>query len=156
MAKDKKGPPPVDGNGIVMAADLNIKDCTVGAESGYGSAIKGVNGTEKLSLDFATVEATGTQGSICNIGELVIKNSDIVQPSGAAFDTELHGIALNGELVKKVVIEADNTNSIEHVETDVSLRRPGIYTIEGMKMNGEWESLPAGMYIVDGVKMVKK
>ena len=338
-----------DGNGIVMAADLNMKDCTVGAESGYGSAIKGVNGTEKLSLDFATVEATGTEGSICNIGELVIKNSDIVQPSGATFDAtlkgvalngaivtdkvvietdylglsfceekvtkkncdklgeiegvsgkvtydretktltledattstdklivnnyidglnmklvgsnkmkseycliespehemkisgpgslegestvsaciyisnipftiedctinlkgrngiegyinspgtliirnanvtaegtdnaigglssltlegcsitqpagatfdaELHGIALNGELVKKVVIEADNTNSIENVQTDVSLRRPGIYTIEGMKMNGEWESLPAGMYIVDGVKMVKK
>lgn len=339
-----------DGNGIVMAANLNIKDCTVGAESGYGSAIKGVNGTEKLSLDFATVEATGTEGSICNIGELVIKNSDIVQPSGATFDAtlkgvalngaivtdkvvietdylglsfcnekvtkkncdkldeiegvsgkvtydretktltledatietdkdivnnyidglnmklvgsnkmktekwhieslthemkisgpgsleaessgdacisvcsapftiedctinlkggngiygafvdypfaliirnanvtaectysaiegissltlegcsitqpagatfdaELHGIALNGELVKKVVIEADNTNSIENVQTDVSLRRPGIYTIEGMKMNGEWESLPAGMYIVDGVKMVKK
>lgn len=339
-----------DGNGIVMAADLKMMDCTVGAESGYGSAIKGVNGTEKLSLDFATVEATGTEGSICNIGELVIKNSDIVQPSGAAFDAtlkgvalngaivtdkvvietdylglsfceekvtkkncdklgeiegvsgkvtydretktltledatiekdknivnnyidglnmklvgsnkmkteewqieslnyemkisgpgsleaesskyaciyvsngpltiedctinlkggngiddvfvdypyaliirnanvtaegtdyaigglssltlegcsitqpagaafdaELHGIALNGELVKKVVIEADNTNSIENVQTDVSLRRPGIYTIEGMKMNGEWESLPAGMYIVDGVKMVKK
>ena len=339
-----------DGNGIVMAADLKMKDCTVAAESGYGSAIKGVNGTEKLSLDFATVEATGPEGSICNIGELVIKNSDILQPSGAAFDAtlkgvalngaivtdkvlietdylglsfcnekvtkkncdklgeiegvsgkvtydretktltledatietdkdiinnyidglnmklvgsnkmktekwhieslthemkisgpgsleaessgdacisvcsapftiedctinlkggngiygafvdypfaliirnanvtaectysaiegissltlegcsitqpagaafdaELHGIALNGELVKKVVIEADNTNSIENVQTDVSLRRPGIYTIEGMKMNGEWESLPAGMYIVDGVKMVKK
>lgn len=339
-----------DGNGIVMAADLNITGCTVGAESGYGSAIKGVNGTEKLSLDFATVEATGTEGSICNIGELVIENSDIVQPSGAAFDATLkgvaqngaivtdkvvietdflglsfceekvtkknydklgeiagvsgkvtydretktltledatietynvivknyidglnmklagsnkmksgdwlieslshemkisgpgsleaelplstciyigngpftiedctinlkgqngidgvlgygtyaliirnanvtvectnhaiaglssltlegcsitqpagaafdaesYGIALNGELVKKVVIEADNTNSIENVQTDVSLRRPGIYTIEGMKMNGEWESLPAGMYIVDGVKMVKK
>lgn len=338
-----------DGNGIVMAADLKITGCTVGAESGYGSAIKGVNGTEKLSLDFATVEATGTEGSICNIGELVIENSDIVQPSGAAFDATLkgvalngaivtdkvvietyflglsfceekvtkknydklgeiegvsgkvtydretktltledatietykvivknyidglnmklagsnkmtgdwlieslshemkisgpgsleaelphstciyigsapftiedctinlkgqngidgvmgygtyaliirnanvtvectnhaiaglssltlegcsitqpagaafdaesYGIALNGELVKKVVIEADNTNSIENVQTDVSLRRPGIYTIEGMKMNGEWESLPAGMYIVDGVKMVKK
>lgn len=340
-----------DGNGIVMAADLKMKDCTVGAESGYGSAIKGVNGTEKLSLDFATVEATGPEGSICNIGGLVIENSDITQPSGAAFDAtlkgvalngaivtdkvmietdylgvlfcekkvskkncdklgeiegvsgkvtydretktltledatietdkvivtnsidglnmkligsnkmysrkwpiatlgremkisgpgsfeveaerhdvaciyvsnasftiedctinlkggsgiaglsdrhgaltirnanvtaegsgpatedlssltlegcsitqpagaafdaELHGIALNGELVKKVVIEADNTNSIENVQTDVSLRRPGIYTIEGMKMNGEWESLPAGMYIVDGVKMVKK
>lgn len=338
-----------DGNGIVMAADLKMMDCTVGAESGYGSAIKGVNGTEKLSLDFATVEATGTEGSICNIGELVIENSDIVQPSGAAFDATLkgvalngaivtdkvvietdflglsfceekvtkknydklgeiegvsgkvtydretktltledatietdkvivknyidglnmklagsnkmrgdwlieslshemkisgpgsleaelpnstciyigsapftiedctinlkgqngidgvmgygtyaliirnanvtvectnhaiaglssltlegcsitqpagaafdaesYGIALNGELVKKVVIEADNTNSIENVQTDVSLRRPGIYTIEGMKMNGEWESLPAGMYIVDGVKMVKK
>ncbi len=339
-----------DGNGIVMAADLNMKDCTVGAESGYGSAIKGANGTEKFSLDFATVEATGTEGSICNIGELVIENSDILQPSGAtfdatlkgvalngaivtdkvmietdylgvlfceekvtkkncdklgeiegvsgkvtydretktltledatietykvivknyidglnmklagsnkmnsgdwlieslshemkisgpgsleaelplstciyigngpftiedctinlkgqngidgvlgygayaliirnanvtvectnhaiaglssltlegcsitqpagaAFDAESYGIALNGELVKKVVIEADNTNSIENVQTDVSLRRPGIYTIEGMKMNGEWESLPAGMYIVDGVKMVKK
>lgn len=339
-----------DGNGIVMAADLKMTGCTVGAESGYGSAIKGVNGTEKLSLDFATVEATGTEGSICNIGELVIENSDIVQPSGAAFDATLkgvalngaivtdkvvietdylglsfceekvtkkncdklgeiagvsgkvtydretktltledatietykvivknyidglnmklagsnkmnsgdwlieslshemkisgpgsleaelplstciyigngpftiedctinlkgqngidgvlgygayaliirnanvtvectnhaiaglssltlegcsitqpagatfdaesYGIALNGELVKKVVIEADNTNSIENVQTDVSLRRPGIYTIEGMKMNGEWESLPAGMYIVDGVKMVKK
>lgn len=338
-----------DGNGIVMAADLKITGCTVGAESGYGSAIKGANGTEKLSLDFATVEATGTKGSICNIGELVIENSDILQPSGATFDATLkgvalngaivtdkvmietdylgvlfceekvtkkncdklgeiegvsgkvtydretktltledvttstdklivnnyidglnmklvgsnkmkseycliespehemkisgpgslegestvsaciyisnipftiedctinlkgrngiegyinspgtliirnanvtaegtdnaigglssltlegcsitqpagatfdaesYGIALNGELVKKVVIEADNTNSIENVQTDVSLRRPGIYTIEGMKMNGEWESLPAGMYIVDGVKMVKK
>lgn len=97
-----------DGNGIVMAADLNMKDCTVGAESGYGSAIKGVNGTEKLSLDFATVEAIGPEGSICNIGGLVIENSDITQPSGATFDATLKGVALNGAIVTdKVVIETD-------------------------------------------------
>lgn len=139
----------------VSNASFTIEDCTINLKGGSG--IAGLSDRHgALTIRNANVTAEGSGPATEDLSSLTLEGCSITQPAGAAFDAELHGIALNGELVKKVVIEADNTNSIENVQTDVSLRRPGIYTIEGMKMNGEWESLPAGMYIVDGVKMVKK
>ena len=140
----------------VCSAPFTIEDCTINLKGGNGIYGAFVDYPFALIIRNANVTAECTYSAIEGISSLTLEGCSITQPAGAAFDAELHGIALNGELVKKVVIEADNTNSIENVQTDVSLRRPGIYTIEGMKMNGEWESLPAGMYIVDGVKMVKK
>ena len=32
----------------------------------------------------------------------------------------------------------------------------GIYTLQGVRLAGKFENLPAGVYIVDGRKMVKK
>lgn len=140
----------------VSNGPLTIEDCTINLKGGNGINDVFVDYPYALIIRNANVTAEGTDYAIGGLSSLTLEGCSITQPAGAAFDAELHGIALNGELVKKVVIEADDTNSIENVQTDVSLRRPGIYTIEGMKMNGEWESLPAGMYIVDGVKMVKK
>ena len=55
----------------------------------------------------------------------------------------------------KVVIKSTGTNSIESAAGNASLCRKGIYTMQGLKMDGEWENLPTGIYIVDGMKMIK-
>lgn len=39
---------------------------------------------------------------------------------------------------------------------DVPARHRGIYTLQGVKLQGDFDSLPAGIYIVDGRKVVKK
>ncbi|RRD00288.1 L7/L12-related protein [Prevotella sp. OH937_COT-195] len=45
---------------------------------------------------------------------------------------------------------------IETVTTDdKTVARKGIYNINGMKTDGEWENLPKGVYVVDGKKKVK-
>lgn len=64
-------------------------------------------------------------------------------------------VVLNGEVFKsKVVIEPVN-NSIGTIIVDVPARKQGIYNLNGIKLTQQWDDLPAGIYIVDGVKRVK-
>lgn len=57
--------------------------------------------------------------------------------------------------MEAVVIER-TTNGINNIQIDATLHRQGIYNMQGMKLEQPWKALPAGMYIVDGVKKVKK
>ena len=57
----------------------------------------------------------------------------------------------------------DNVRIIKGIATGIetvttenkAVARKGIYNINGIKMDGEWESMPKGVYVVDGKKMVK-
>ena len=136
--------------------NLTIDNCTVNAESGaYG--IAGKNGSsEKFTIRNATVTAIGTgYGSICDFAELNLKGCNITEPSGATFSSSMHGIVLNGEIVKsKVVIKKDPT-AIETPTAD-NTAVEGIYTLSGVRMSGELKDLPKGIYIVNGKKVVKQ
>ena len=108
-----------------------------------------------LTLRNAYVEATGSLGSVSDLQNLVLDDCSITQPTGAAFDANVHAVALNGKAVTdKVVIESDN-NSIGTITVDVPARKQGIYNLNGVKLTQQWDDLPAGIYIVDGVKRVK-
>ena len=136
--------------------NLTIDNCTVNAESGaYG--IAGNNGSkEKFAIRNATVTAIGTgNGSICDFAELNLKGCYITEPSGAKFSSSMHGIVLNGEIVKsKVVIKKDPT-AIETPTAD-NTAVEGIYTLSGVRMSGELKDLPKGVYVVNGKKVVKQ
>ncbi len=141
--------------GLYMHTSLSVEDVKLYAEGKYGVA--GVDGTsgEILTLRNAYVEATGSLGSVCDLQNLVLDGCSITQPTGAAFDANVHAVALNGEAVTdKVVIESDN-NSIGTITVDVPARKQGIYNLNGVKLTQQWDDLPAGIYIVDGVKRVK-
>ena len=141
--------------GLYMHTSLSVEDVKLYAEGKYGVA--GGDGTsgEILTLRNAYVEATGSSGSICDLQNLVLDGSSITQPTGAAFDANVHAVALNGKVVTdKVVIESDN-NSIGTITADVPARKQGIYNLNGVKLTQQWNDLPAGIYIVDGVKRVK-
>ena len=141
--------------GLYMHTSLSVEDVKLYAEGKYGVA--GDDGTrgEILTLRNAYVEATGSSGSICDLQNLVLDGCSITQPTGAAFDANVHAVALNGEAVTdKVVIESDN-NSIGTITVDVPARKQGIYNLNGVKLTQQWDDLPAGIYIVDGVKRVK-
>ena len=141
--------------GLFMPSSLTVEGVKLYAEGKYGVA--GDDGTsgEILTLRNAYVEATGSSGSICDLQNLVLDGSSITQPTGAAFDANVHAVALNGKVVTdKVVIESDN-NSIGTITVDVPARKQGIYNLNGIKLTQQWDDLPAGIYIVDGVKRVK-
>ena len=141
--------------GLFMTSSLTVEGVKLYAEGKYGVA--GDDGTsgEILTLRNAYVEATGSRGSICDLQNLVLDGSSITQPTGAAFDANVHAVALNGKVVTdKVVIESDN-NSIGTITVDVPARKQGIYNLNGVKLTQQWDDLPAGIYIVDGVKRVK-
>lgn len=141
--------------GLFMPSSLTVEGVKLYAEGKYGVA--GGDGTsgEILTLRNAYVEATGGAGSIIDVEGLLLDGCSITQPTGAAFDANVHAVALNGEAVTdKVVIEPDN-NSIGTITADVPARKQGIYNLNGVKLTQQWDDLPAGIYIVDGVKRVK-
>ena len=87
-------------SGIYIANNsLTIKDCTVNATGRWG--ITGPNGGSKgaVVIRNAIVSAQGRDGSICDINKLTLNNVAITSPTGAAFDSSLKGVALNGTVV---------------------------------------------------------
>ena len=142
--------------GLYLHTSLSVEGVKLYVEGKYGVA--GVDGKrgETLTLRNAYVEATGSSGSICDLQNLILDGCTITQPEGAAFDGALHAVALNGEVVTdKVVIESD-ASGISDITTDVPAHAKGIYSVTGVKQTQQWNELPAGIYIVDGVKRVKR
>ena len=142
--------------GLYLHTSLSVEGVKLYVEGKYGVA--GVDGKigEILTLRNAYVEATGREGSVCDLQNLILDGCTITQPEGAAFDGALHAVALNGEVVTdKVVIEPD-ASGISDITTDVPAHAKGIYSVTGVKQTQQWNELPAGIYIVDGVKRVKR
>ena len=142
--------------GLYLHTSLSVEGVKLYVEGKYGVA--GVDGKigEILTLRNAYVEATGSKGSVCDLQNLILDGCTITQPEGAAFDGALHAVALNGEVVTdKVVIEPD-ASGISDITTDVPAHAKGIYSVTGVKQTQQWNELPAGIYIVDGVKRVKR
>ena len=65
-------------------------------------------------------------------------------------------MALNGEIVNSTVMIMPKDSGIDAVTTDVPAVRRGIYNLQGIKMQGSIDELPASIYIVDSNKIVKK
>lgn len=138
------------------SASVTIDNTSLFVKGGYG--IAGFIGakSEVLTVRNSHVEAEGSgSGSITLISDLILDNCAITQPVGAEFDADQKAVVLNGEVFKsKVVIEPVN-NSIGTITADVPARKQGIYNLNGIKLTQQWDDLPAGIYIVDGVKRVK-
>ena len=146
-----------DNCGIYMKlTSLTVEGVKLYAEGKYGVAgFDGISG-ETLTLRNAYVEATGSLGSVCDLQNLVLDGCSITQPTGAAFDSNVHGVALNGEVVTDKVVIEPSASGINDITTDVPARKKGIFTVQGVKLTQQWNELPTGVYIVDGVKRVKK
>lgn len=147
-----------DNCGLFLPSSLTVEGISLYTEGLWGIAGPGFlfqTSSNVLTICNAYVEATGSKGSIIDVDDLVLDGCSITQPTGAAFDANVHAVALNGKVVyDKVVIESDN-NSIGTITVDVPARKQGIYNLNGVKLTQQWNDLPAGIYIVDGVKRVK-
>ena len=143
--------------GIKMNSSLTVENIKLYAEGPWG--IAGNNGKcgEILTLRNAYVETTGKDlGSVCKLQDLILDGCSITQPTGAAFDANECAVALNGKMVTDKVVIEPVTNGISDITTDVPAHAKGIYSVTGVKQTQQWNELPAGIYIVDGVKRVKK
>ena len=139
------------------SASVTIDNTSLFVKGGYG--IAGYIGakSEVLTVRNSYVEAEGTgSGSISLISDLILDNCAITQPVGAEFDADQKAVVLNGELLKSKVVIEPITNSIGTVTADVPASKQGIYNLNGVKLTQQWNDLPAGIYIVDGVKRVSK
>ena len=138
---------------LVDGTNLTINNCIVNAKGKYG--IAGFDGTkEKLLIKNATVRAEGEEGSICDFKEVTLEGCAITQPAGAKFDADQHAIVLNGEKVTSKIVITRDPAGIE-APTIGTATKQGIYTLSGVKLNGEVKDLPKGIYVVNGKKVVK-
>ena len=55
-----------------------------------------------------------------------------------------------------IVLGEDVITGVSVIAAPQATARSGIYNLLGMKMNVPWEDLPAGLYIVNGVKTIKR
>lgn len=139
------------------SASVTINNTSLFVKGGYG--IAGYIGAESevLTVRNSYVEAEGSgSGSISLVSDLILDNCAITQPVGAEFDADQKAVVLNGEVLKSKVVIEPISNSIGTVTADVPARKKGIFTVQGVKQTQSWNELPAGIYIVDGVKRVKK
>ena len=68
--------------------------------------IAGATGSDSaiLTIRSANVVAQGRSGSICDIQGFTLDNVAINSPTGAAYDSSLRGVALNGTVVTDAVV----------------------------------------------------
>ena len=102
----------------------------------------------------STVTAEGVEGSICQFASLTLKYSNITQPAGAKYDASQKAVVLNGEIVKGKIVITREPAGIDTPTID-NATKESIYTLCGVKLNGEVKDLPRGVYIVNGKKVVK-
>ncbi len=139
------------------SASVTINNTSLFVKGGYG--IAGYIGakSEVLTVRNSYVEAEGSgSGSISLISDLILDNCAITQPVGAEFDADQKAVVLNGELLKSKVVIEPSASGINDITADVPARKKGIFTVQGVKQTQSWNELPAGIYIVDGVKRVKR
>lgn len=138
-------------------ASVTINNTSLFVKGSYG--IAGYIGakSEVLTVRNSYVEAEGSgSGSISLISDLILDNCAITQPVGAEFDADQKAVVLNGEVLKSKVVIEPSVSGINDITADVPARKKGIFTVQGVKQTQSWNELPAGIYIVDGVKRVKK
>ena len=99
-------------------------------------------------------------------GYSLSKAKNIVENTPSIAGTGMHkldaiemrdALTAAGGIHSSATIHPEGTwTSINTTETVVPTHRPGIYNMQGVKMTRDWEALPSGLYIVDGVKRMKK
>ena len=118
----------------ITSSTLTIEDCTMNITARWGIAgPTGGNPRENVVIRNAVVSAQGSDGSICDINRLTLDRVAILSPAGAAFDSSLKCVALNGTVVTdRVVIDAISYG-LQIAGVDITSKNyDKINTIEGV------------------------
>ena len=134
-------------------------NCTISECKMYIEGVDGIDGyfvENDLTIRGAYIELDCRDDLITYITNLHLVDCEIKQPKGAVYDTALKAIVVDGvKQTGKLVIEP-TTDGIGAIDADVPARKQGIYTLQGVKVAQDWNSLPPGIYIRDGKKMIKR
>ena len=144
---------------------ITVKDCTLKAEGG----VSGLEGGQWI-FENCTVRAKGGGSvNLPNIGSFghlfkkvpEFKGCAIVLPVGAVWkkvkrgnDITFYLFTKDGDPVTDWVEISTKPTSAQALRTDAPTRC-GIFTLTGVRLDTSFNRLPAGVYIVDGKKMVK-
>ena len=141
------------GNNATLTFWHWISDFYVAQTSFYKVEISTDNGATWNKLWSVT---NGNEYQSAITVDLSAYSGETVNISWRAYDNTGKGLVY-AWCVDDVTVNVEGTaTGIETVTTEnKAVARKGIYNINGIKMDGEWESMPKGVYVVDGKKMVK-
>lgn len=134
-------------------------NCTISECKMYIESVSGIDGNlykNDLTIRGAYIELDCRDDLITYITNLHLVDCEIKQPKGAVYDTALKAIVVDGVKQKGKLIIKPTTDGIGAIDADVPARKQGIYTLQGVKVAQDWNSLPPGIYIRDGKKMIKR
>ena len=137
----------------------NEVNCTISECKIYIESMAGIDGNfakNDLTIRGAYIELDCHNDLISSITNLHLVDCEIKQPKGAVYDTSLKAIVVDGVKQKGKLIIKPTTDGIGVIDADVPARKQGIYTLQGVKVTQDWNSLPPGIYIRDGKKMIKR
>lgn len=137
----------------------NEVNCTISECKIYIESMAGIDGNfanNDLTIRGAYIELDCHNDLISSITNLHLVDCEIKQPKGAVYDTSLQAIVVDGVKQKGKLVIEPTTDGIGAIDADVPARKQGIYTLQGVKVAQDWNSLPPGIYIRDGKKMIKR
>ena len=137
----------------------NEVNCTISECKMYIEGVDGIDGyfvKNDLTIRGAYIELDCRDDFITCITNLHLVDCEIKQPKGAVYDTSLQAIVVDGVKQKGKLVIEPTTDGIGTIDADVPARKQGIYTLQGVKVAPDWNSLPPGIYIRDGKKMIKR
>ena len=137
----------------------NEVNCTISECKMYIECVDGIDGNfskNDLTIRGAYIELDCRDDLITCITNLHLVDCEIKQPKGAVYDTSLQAIVVDGVKQKGKLVIEPTTDGIGTIDADVPARKQGIYTLQGVKVAQDWNSLPPGIYIRDGKKMIKR
>ncbi len=137
----------------------NEVNCTISECKIYIECVAGIDGNfskNDLTIRGAYIELDCRDDLITCITNLHLVDCEIKQPKGAVYDTSLQAIVVDGVKQKGKLVIEPTTDGIGAIDADVPARKQGIYTLQGVKVAQDWDSLPPGIYIRDGKKMIKR
>lgn len=137
----------------------NEVNCTISECKIYIEGVDGIDGyfvKNDLTFRGAYIELDCRDDFITCITNLHLVDCEIKQPKGAVYDTSLQAIVVDGVKQKGKLVIEPTTDGIGTIDADVPARKQGIYTLHGVKVAQDWNSLPPGIYIRDGKKMIKR
>ena len=137
----------------------NEVNCTISECKMYIESVSGIDGNwegNDLTIRGAYIELDCRDDLITCITNLHLVDCEIKQPKGAVYDTALKAIVVDGVKQKGKLVIEPTTDGIGTIDADVPARKQGIYTLQGVKVAQDWNSLPPGIYIRDGKKMIKR
>ncbi len=137
----------------------NEVNCTISECKIYIEGVDGIDGyfvKNDLTIRGAYIELDCRDDFITCITNLHLVDCEIKQPKGAVYDTSMQAIVVDGVKQKGKLVIEPTTDGIGTIDADVPARKQGIYTLHGVKVAQDWNSLPPGIYIRDGKKMIKR
>ena len=160
-------------DGSSALTSLNVSNFDTGNVTDMYCMFRGCSSLKSLDVtNFNTAKVTAMTSMFygCSTLTTIFCNddwkSDVVRNSPDMFKncTKLKG-AVSYDANRTDVTMANPTTGyftkksatgITHPTAAEPLKRQGIYNLQGVKMQGSLDLLPAGVYIVDGKKIVKK
>lgn len=131
--------------------DMEI-NCTFPVYSTQGESMR------KLNISNSNVKMITESRPVRYLSGVELSGCKVTSPQNAIYQ-EGYGYYLEGEETYyngNLVIERDNAVGIENIKPEVPAARRGVYTIDGVKLDTSEENLPAGVYIINGKKVLKK